>query len=167
MSLYDSQAPICPICQVLLRPGELQEHMETEIERLANICVSLLSPFDTVNKQVEVAVIVDASAELPACLAPAAPLLKVLKWRMKRGDEDSSPDSSWTSFSCSSRPLRGISTEPSRLMRPTLGFSTFGAPGPPSSLSKLSLFTKQEPLTQGGSSYSRNPQGEVNLTPLF
>lgn len=39
MSLYDSQAPICPICQVLLRPGELQEHMETEIERLANICL--------------------------------------------------------------------------------------------------------------------------------
>ncbi|XP_037642607.1 E3 ubiquitin-protein ligase RNF220a isoform X6 [Sebastes umbrosus] len=40
MSLYDSQAPICPICQVLLRPGELQEHMETEIERLAAICFS-------------------------------------------------------------------------------------------------------------------------------
>ncbi|TKS80309.1 E3 ubiquitin-protein ligase RNF220 [Collichthys lucidus] len=40
MSLYDSQAPICPICQVLLRPGELQEHMETEIERLASICLS-------------------------------------------------------------------------------------------------------------------------------
>eukprot|EP00066_Takifugu_rubripes_P025764 XP_011615030.1 PREDICTED: E3 ubiquitin-protein ligase Rnf220-like [Takifugu rubripes] len=40
ISLYDSQAPICPICQVLLRPGELQEHMETEIERLANICLS-------------------------------------------------------------------------------------------------------------------------------
>lgn len=39
MSLYDSQAPICPICQVLLRPGELQEHMETEIERLASICL--------------------------------------------------------------------------------------------------------------------------------
>lgn len=39
MSLYDSQAPICPICQVLLRPGELQEHMETEIERLAAICL--------------------------------------------------------------------------------------------------------------------------------
>lgn len=39
MSLYDSQAPICPICQVLLRPGELQEHMETEIERLANVCL--------------------------------------------------------------------------------------------------------------------------------
>ncbi|XP_060939793.1 E3 ubiquitin-protein ligase RNF220a isoform X2 [Limanda limanda] len=35
MSMYDSQAPICPICQVLLRPGELQEHMETEIDRLA------------------------------------------------------------------------------------------------------------------------------------
>nr|XP_029137127.1 LOW QUALITY PROTEIN: E3 ubiquitin-protein ligase RNF220-like [Labrus bergylta] len=40
MSLYDSQAPICPICQVLLRPGELQEHMETEMERLASICLS-------------------------------------------------------------------------------------------------------------------------------
>ncbi|XP_061926401.1 E3 ubiquitin-protein ligase RNF220a isoform X3 [Entelurus aequoreus] len=40
MSLYDSQAPICPICQVLLRPGELQEHMETEIERLASMCLS-------------------------------------------------------------------------------------------------------------------------------
>ncbi|XP_058485244.1 E3 ubiquitin-protein ligase RNF220a isoform X3 [Solea solea] len=39
-SLYDSQAPICPICQVLLRPGELQEHMETEIERLTAICLS-------------------------------------------------------------------------------------------------------------------------------
>lgn len=39
ISLYDSQAPICPICQVLLRPGELQEHMETEIDRLAHICL--------------------------------------------------------------------------------------------------------------------------------
>lgn len=39
MSLYDSQAPICPICQVLLRPGELQEHMETEIERLTSMCL--------------------------------------------------------------------------------------------------------------------------------
>ncbi|KAM9791418.1 E3 ubiquitin-protein ligase RNF220a isoform 4-T5 [Syngnathus typhle] len=44
MSLYDSQAPICPICQVLLRPGELQEHMETEIERLANMCLSSKIP---------------------------------------------------------------------------------------------------------------------------
>ncbi|MEQ2239746.1 hypothetical protein ILYODFUR_007640, partial [Ilyodon furcidens] len=40
MSLYDNQAPVCPICQVLLRPGELQEHMETEIDRLAAICLS-------------------------------------------------------------------------------------------------------------------------------
>ena len=38
MSLYDSQAPVCPICQVLLRPGELQEHMDTEMERLAGMC---------------------------------------------------------------------------------------------------------------------------------
>ncbi|KAM6990196.1 E3 ubiquitin-protein ligase RNF220a isoform 4-T4 [Tautogolabrus adspersus] len=49
MSLYDSQAPICPICQVLLRPGELQEHMETEMERLASICLSKnISPKDGV-----------------------------------------------------------------------------------------------------------------------
>ncbi|XP_064415813.1 E3 ubiquitin-protein ligase RNF220a isoform X1 [Latimeria chalumnae] len=33
-SLYDGQTPICPICQVLLRPGELQEHMEQELEKL-------------------------------------------------------------------------------------------------------------------------------------
>ncbi|XP_075878414.1 E3 ubiquitin-protein ligase RNF220a isoform X4 [Nelusetta ayraudi] len=44
MSLYDSQAPICPICQVLLRPGELQEHMETEIERLTSMCLSSKHP---------------------------------------------------------------------------------------------------------------------------
>ncbi|XP_069366946.1 E3 ubiquitin-protein ligase RNF220a isoform X1 [Paralichthys olivaceus] len=44
MSLYDSQAPVCPICQVLLRPGELQEHMETEIDRLAAICLSSKNP---------------------------------------------------------------------------------------------------------------------------
>ncbi|XP_051555900.1 E3 ubiquitin-protein ligase RNF220-like isoform X4 [Myxocyprinus asiaticus] len=40
VSLYDSQAPICPICQVLLRPGELQEHMEQEMERLTHIHIS-------------------------------------------------------------------------------------------------------------------------------
>ncbi|XP_035025813.1 E3 ubiquitin-protein ligase RNF220a isoform X5 [Hippoglossus stenolepis] len=44
MSMYDSQAPICPICQVLLRPGELQEHMETEIDRLAAVCLSGKNP---------------------------------------------------------------------------------------------------------------------------
>jgi len=37
VSLYDSQAPICPICQVLLRPGELLEHMEQEMERLTHM----------------------------------------------------------------------------------------------------------------------------------
>ncbi|XP_041960237.1 E3 ubiquitin-protein ligase RNF220a isoform X4 [Alosa sapidissima] len=37
VSMYDSQAPICPICQVLLRPGELQEHMEQEMEKLIHI----------------------------------------------------------------------------------------------------------------------------------
>ncbi|XP_057190448.1 E3 ubiquitin-protein ligase RNF220a isoform X7 [Triplophysa rosa] len=40
VSLYDSQAPICPICQVLLRPGELQEHMEQEMERLIHMHIS-------------------------------------------------------------------------------------------------------------------------------
>ncbi|XP_067846219.1 E3 ubiquitin-protein ligase RNF220a isoform X1 [Heptranchias perlo] len=39
-TLYDTQAPICPICQVLLRPSELQDHMEQELEKLtqSNIC---------------------------------------------------------------------------------------------------------------------------------
>ncbi|XP_051964999.1 E3 ubiquitin-protein ligase RNF220 isoform X2 [Xyrauchen texanus] len=32
--LYDTQTPVCPICQTVLRPGELQEHMEQEMERL-------------------------------------------------------------------------------------------------------------------------------------
>nr|XP_025036269.1 E3 ubiquitin-protein ligase RNF220 isoform X3 [Pelodiscus sinensis] len=39
-TLFDSQAPICPICQVLLRPGELQEHMEQELEKLAQLNIS-------------------------------------------------------------------------------------------------------------------------------
>nr|XP_023671722.1 E3 ubiquitin-protein ligase RNF220 isoform X3 [Paramormyrops kingsleyae] len=39
-SLYDTQAPVCPICQVLLRPGELQEHMEQEMERLTHMHLS-------------------------------------------------------------------------------------------------------------------------------
>ncbi|XP_039592046.1 E3 ubiquitin-protein ligase RNF220a isoform X6 [Polypterus senegalus] len=39
-SLYDSQAPICPICQVLLRPGELQDHMEQEMDRLTQLHLS-------------------------------------------------------------------------------------------------------------------------------
>ncbi|XP_067893118.1 E3 ubiquitin-protein ligase RNF220a isoform X5 [Heterodontus francisci] len=39
-TLYDTQAPICPICQVLLRPSELQDHMEQELEKLSqsNTC---------------------------------------------------------------------------------------------------------------------------------
>uniref|UniRef100_A0A673X3X2 Ring finger protein 220 n=2 Tax=Salmo trutta TaxID=8032 RepID=A0A673X3X2_SALTR len=32
--LYDSQAPVCPVCHAVLRPGELQEHMEQEMGRL-------------------------------------------------------------------------------------------------------------------------------------
>ncbi|XP_060039870.1 E3 ubiquitin-protein ligase RNF220-like [Erinaceus europaeus] len=40
VTLFDSQAPICPICQVLLRPSELQEHMEQELEQLAQLPAS-------------------------------------------------------------------------------------------------------------------------------
>ncbi|XP_077133519.1 E3 ubiquitin-protein ligase RNF220 isoform X2 [Ranitomeya variabilis] len=40
VALFDSQAPICPICQVLLRPGELQEHMEQELEKLIQVTIS-------------------------------------------------------------------------------------------------------------------------------
>ncbi|NXO18710.1 RN220 ligase, partial [Oriolus oriolus] len=39
-TLFDSQAPICPICQVLLHPGELQEHMEQELEKLTQLNIS-------------------------------------------------------------------------------------------------------------------------------
>ncbi|XP_036088955.1 E3 ubiquitin-protein ligase RNF220 [Rousettus aegyptiacus] len=39
-ALFDSQAPICPICQVLLRPSELQEHMEQELDQLAQLPTS-------------------------------------------------------------------------------------------------------------------------------
>lgn len=35
--LYDAQAPMCPVCQAILRPGELQEHMEQELAKLAQI----------------------------------------------------------------------------------------------------------------------------------
>ncbi|XP_069088901.1 E3 ubiquitin-protein ligase RNF220 isoform X3 [Pleurodeles waltl] len=40
VALFDSQAPICPICQVLLRPGELQEHMEQEMDKLIQLNLS-------------------------------------------------------------------------------------------------------------------------------
>lgn len=35
--LYDAQAPACPVCQAVLRPGELQEHMEQELTKLAQL----------------------------------------------------------------------------------------------------------------------------------
>ncbi|KAG8436995.1 hypothetical protein GDO86_007906 [Hymenochirus boettgeri] len=40
VALFDSQAPICPICQILLRPGELQEHMEQELDKLTQLNIS-------------------------------------------------------------------------------------------------------------------------------
>ncbi|CAH2310634.1 E3 ubiquitin- ligase RNF220 isoform X2 [Pelobates cultripes] len=40
VALFDSQAPICPICQVLLRPGDLQGHMEQELEKLPQLNTS-------------------------------------------------------------------------------------------------------------------------------
>ncbi|XP_016422052.1 E3 ubiquitin-protein ligase RNF220-like [Sinocyclocheilus rhinocerous] len=36
-ALYDTQTPMCPICHAVLRPGELQEHMEHEMERLMQL----------------------------------------------------------------------------------------------------------------------------------
>ncbi|KAM9386064.1 E3 ubiquitin-protein ligase RNF220 [Pholidichthys leucotaenia] len=38
--LYDAQAPMCPVCQMVLRPGELQEHMEQELSKLAQLEIS-------------------------------------------------------------------------------------------------------------------------------
>ncbi|CAL8253357.1 unnamed protein product [Merluccius merluccius] len=39
--LYDSQAPVCPVCQTLLRPGEFQEHMEQELAKVAQLQISI------------------------------------------------------------------------------------------------------------------------------
>ncbi|XP_016128588.1 E3 ubiquitin-protein ligase RNF220-like [Sinocyclocheilus grahami] len=36
-ALYDTQTPMCPICHAVLRPGELQEHMEQELELLMQL----------------------------------------------------------------------------------------------------------------------------------
>ncbi|XP_045061712.1 E3 ubiquitin-protein ligase RNF220-like isoform X3 [Coregonus clupeaformis] len=41
--LYDSQAPVCPVCHAVLRPGELQEHMEQEMGRLTQLQISINS----------------------------------------------------------------------------------------------------------------------------
>ncbi|CAB1444704.1 unnamed protein product [Pleuronectes platessa] len=39
--LYDAQAPMCPVCQAVLRPCELQEHMEQELTKLAQQQISV------------------------------------------------------------------------------------------------------------------------------
>uniref|UniRef100_A0A3Q1GVH2 Ring finger protein 220b n=1 Tax=Acanthochromis polyacanthus TaxID=80966 RepID=A0A3Q1GVH2_9TELE len=36
-ALYDAQAPVCPVCQTVLRPADLQEHMEQELSKLAQL----------------------------------------------------------------------------------------------------------------------------------
>ncbi|XP_069006043.1 E3 ubiquitin-protein ligase RNF220 [Embiotoca jacksoni] len=41
--LYDAQAPVCPVCQAILRPGELLEHMEQELTKLAQLKISATS----------------------------------------------------------------------------------------------------------------------------
>uniref|UniRef100_A0A3B5BI25 Ring finger protein 220b n=1 Tax=Stegastes partitus TaxID=144197 RepID=A0A3B5BI25_9TELE len=41
-ALYDAQAPVCPVCQAMLRPGELQEHMEQELTKLAQLHITFL-----------------------------------------------------------------------------------------------------------------------------
>ena len=42
--LYDSQAPVCPVCQTLLRPGEFQEHMEQELAKVAQLQIRYVAP---------------------------------------------------------------------------------------------------------------------------
>ncbi|KAB5567102.1 hypothetical protein PHYPO_G00228900 [Pangasianodon hypophthalmus] len=36
----DVQAPVCPVCHMVLRPDELQEHVEQEMERLSQLHLS-------------------------------------------------------------------------------------------------------------------------------
>ncbi|XP_058494524.1 E3 ubiquitin-protein ligase RNF220 isoform X2 [Solea solea] len=38
--LYDAQAPMCPVCHTILRPGELQDHMEQELTKVAQLQIS-------------------------------------------------------------------------------------------------------------------------------
>ncbi|XP_067368123.1 E3 ubiquitin-protein ligase RNF220 isoform X1 [Channa argus] len=38
--LYDAQAPMCPVCHAILRPGELQDHMEQELAKLTHLQIS-------------------------------------------------------------------------------------------------------------------------------
>ncbi|XP_075878924.1 E3 ubiquitin-protein ligase Rnf220 isoform X2 [Nelusetta ayraudi] len=38
--LYDAQAPVCPVCQAVLQPGELQEHMEQELSKVVQLQIS-------------------------------------------------------------------------------------------------------------------------------
>ncbi|KAG7332789.1 hypothetical protein KOW79_004623 [Hemibagrus wyckioides] len=37
----DVQAPVCPVCHLILRPDELQEHVEQEMERLSQLHLSV------------------------------------------------------------------------------------------------------------------------------
>ncbi|XP_042319180.1 E3 ubiquitin-protein ligase RNF220 isoform X2 [Sceloporus undulatus] len=75
-TLFDSQAPICPICQVLLRPGELQEHMEQELEKLTQLNIS-------------------KNSILKDVMTPGTPKSILLSASIKReGDSPTSPHSS-------------------------------------------------------------------------
>ncbi|KAK5870280.1 hypothetical protein PBY51_024932 [Eleginops maclovinus] len=42
-ALYDAQAPMCPVCQAVLRPGDLLEHMQQELTKLAHTQISVTS----------------------------------------------------------------------------------------------------------------------------
>ncbi|XP_072295497.1 E3 ubiquitin-protein ligase RNF220 [Eucyclogobius newberryi] len=44
--LYDTQTPMCPVCQSVLRPGELQEHMEQELSKIAQLQISCTQTHD-------------------------------------------------------------------------------------------------------------------------
>ncbi|KAK7889486.1 hypothetical protein WMY93_025046 [Mugilogobius chulae] len=44
--LYDTQTPMCPVCQSVLRPGELQEHMEQELSKIAQLQISTTPTHD-------------------------------------------------------------------------------------------------------------------------
>uniref|UniRef100_A0A8C7XD97 Ring finger protein 220b n=1 Tax=Oryzias sinensis TaxID=183150 RepID=A0A8C7XD97_9TELE len=41
--LYDTQTPVCPVCQTVLRPAELHEHMEQELAKLAQLQIRCAS----------------------------------------------------------------------------------------------------------------------------
>ncbi|XP_028589530.2 E3 ubiquitin-protein ligase RNF220 isoform X1 [Podarcis muralis] len=91
-TLFDSQAPICPICQVLLRPGELQEHMEQEMEKLTQLNIRLRRGTSSCGSPASARHQLGKNSILKDVMAPGTPKSILLSASIKR--EGDSPTAS-------------------------------------------------------------------------